>query len=81
MQVWWEDLDSQNRPILMVRLGRALNECKSKSEADRVAEVIVSQVGQPSLRNVFHFASTHLVAVMFVQNCSHRVISPWRTGT
>ena len=28
----------------MVRLGRALNECKSKTEADTVAEVIVSQV-------------------------------------
>ena len=44
MQVWWEDLDSQNRPILMVRLGQALNECKSRAEADRVAECIVSQV-------------------------------------
>ena len=28
----------------MVRLGRALNECKSKAEADTIAEVIVSQV-------------------------------------
>ena len=28
----------------MVRLGRALNECKSRAEADHVAEVIVSQV-------------------------------------
>lgn len=28
----------------MVRLGRALNECKGKAEADTVAEVIVSQV-------------------------------------
>ena len=44
MQVWWEDLDFQNRPVLMVRLGRALNECKSRGEADKVAEVIVSQV-------------------------------------
>lgn len=44
MQVWWEDLDSQNRPILMVRLGQALNECKSRAEADRVAECIVGQV-------------------------------------
>ena len=44
LQVWWEDLDSQNRPILMVRLGRALNECKSRAEADTVAETIVSQV-------------------------------------
>ena len=44
MQVWWEDLDAQNRPILMVRLGRGLNECKTKAEADVVAEVIVSQV-------------------------------------
>ncbi|DBB13631.1 TPA: hypothetical protein ACH3X3_000652 [Trebouxia sp. C0006] len=42
--VWWEDLDSQNRPILMVRLGQALNECKSRAEADRVAECIVSQI-------------------------------------
>ena len=49
MQVWWEDLDSQNRPILMVRLGQALNQCKSRAEADRVAECIVSQVSRPSL--------------------------------
>lgn len=42
--VWWEDWDSHNRPILMVRLGRALNECKGKAEADTVAEVIVSQI-------------------------------------
>lgn len=28
----------------MVRLGRALNECKGRAEADTVAEVIVSQV-------------------------------------
>ncbi|KAL0018087.1 hypothetical protein WJX79_000654 [Trebouxia sp. C0005] len=42
--VWWEDLDSQNRPILIVRLGQALNECKSRAEADRVAECIVSQI-------------------------------------
>ncbi|DBA92893.1 TPA: hypothetical protein ACH3X1_003062 [Trebouxia sp. C0004] len=48
MQVWWEDLDSQNRPILMVRLGQALNECKSRAEADRVAECIVSQVSRLS---------------------------------
>ncbi|KAA6427217.1 MAG: hypothetical protein FRX49_02974 [Trebouxia sp. A1-2] len=43
-KVWWEDLDSQNRPILIVRLGQALNECKSRAEADRVAECIVSQI-------------------------------------
>lgn len=32
----------------MIRLGKALNECKSKAEADRVADVIISQVGSAS---------------------------------
>ncbi|KAL3137056.1 hypothetical protein ABBQ32_006642 [Trebouxia sp. C0010 RCD-2024] len=44
--VWWEDWDPNNRPILMVRLGRALNECKGRAEADTVAEVIVSQINR-----------------------------------
>ena len=43
LQVWWEDLDPEDRPVLMVRLGRAVNECTTKAEADTIAEVIISQ--------------------------------------
>ena len=44
MQVWWEDLDTEDRPVLVVRLGRAVNEFTTKEEADTIAEVIISQV-------------------------------------
>lgn len=43
-QVWWEDLDAEDRPVLMIRLGKAVMLCTSKAEADKIAEVIISQV-------------------------------------
>ncbi len=64
MQVWWEDLDSQNRPILTVRLGQALNDCKSRAEADRVAECIVSQVSRPSPYIFLHASMLCLASML-----------------
>lgn len=47
--MWWEDLDTEDRPVLVVRLGRAVNEFTTKEQADTIAEVIISQVSSDEM--------------------------------
>lgn len=42
--VWWEGLNSEGRPFLVMRLGAAVNRCTSKAGVDKMAKVMISQV-------------------------------------
>ena len=45
LQVHWKGQDGSQRPVLQIRLGQALRECKAAAAADHVAEAIITHVG------------------------------------
>ena len=44
VQVWWESVDDEGRPVVVIRLKHAVDQCTDKAAADKVAKAVTGQV-------------------------------------
>lgn len=44
LQVWWETVNAEERPVVVMRLADAVDRCGSKISADKMAQAMISQV-------------------------------------
>ncbi len=57
LQVWWECVDGEDRPVVIMRLKSAVDHCTDKAATEKVARAAAGQV-----RLTFVYASHSVVA-------------------
>ena len=56
LQGWWEAVDHEDRPVAIMRLGLAVNQCDTRVSAESLAKAMISLVGNAPFLEAFTLA-------------------------